>query len=422
MSHFTLFLVLAMALSVACKKTDDKSSPDAAFDVIDDPYGILADHIFKDTIKVCVFDDGAVMSESELASHKRSNGVALPVLLTTAQLKSDFPRALLAWVEPLRTLAGPTPLIKNVEIVEQGCTRSPVENLKLSQLTAVLTKITNDNAAAVYHPGNRAVGHIEFDRYYSGYSTILHELGHAFGLGDTYDSSGCKFGQPNSIMCGSKREFPELQSDDINGVKFVFCRFHKSRFSACEAILATSRPGPVPQIGTNGKPVIDLGLKVESFSQKYTEYQVLMPRKNGSSPSPAYGLVGPDKVITKAYLSLDPNLTTQVRAKHPEATVTSADKTLLGARIVSVVPEGIAAKSGAKIGSILTRLKSEPMEEFEIRDAATFNLLSSSIYDIAGLSFTVIEPESLGMTALYEGSWPTASLSIQNDQGKTQSR
>jgi hypothetical protein len=58
---------------------------------------------------------------------------------------------------------------------------------------------------------------------------MLHEMGHVFGLHDTYwkDHEGCLPGQPVSVLCGRSVPggvgFLELQSDDINGVQEIYC-------------------------------------------------------------------------------------------------------------------------------------------------------------------------------------------------------
>lgn len=58
---------------------------------------------------------------------------------------------------------------------------------------------------------------------------MLHEMGHVFGLHDTYwkDHEGCLPGQAPSVMCGRSVPggvgFTSLQTDDINGVREIYC-------------------------------------------------------------------------------------------------------------------------------------------------------------------------------------------------------
>lgn len=60
---------------------------------------------------------------------------------------------------------------------------------------------------------------------YKGYkkSTLLHEMGHVFGLADTYVEGTweCKRGEAASVMCNDK--YTVLQADDIAGVKNLYC-------------------------------------------------------------------------------------------------------------------------------------------------------------------------------------------------------
>jgi hypothetical protein len=58
------------------------------------------------------------------------------------------------------------------------------------------------------------------------YESLLHELGHSFGLADTYDEAtgGCKPGQPSAVMCDSN--FQSLQPDDILGAREAFRTVH----------------------------------------------------------------------------------------------------------------------------------------------------------------------------------------------------
>jgi hypothetical protein len=62
-----------------------------------------------------------------------------------------------------------------------------------------------------------------------GFQTVLHEFGHAFGLSDVYAEGGffCDIHHGNyapsstSVMCNAN--FNALQSDDVEGIKHVFC-------------------------------------------------------------------------------------------------------------------------------------------------------------------------------------------------------
>lgn len=74
-----------------------------------------------------------------------------------------------------------------------------------------------------------------------GYSlvTLVHEIGHAFALGDTYyDRTGVKDGQPVSVMSNygafyatdnslALKERLVLNEDDARGIKFIYSHIHK---------------------------------------------------------------------------------------------------------------------------------------------------------------------------------------------------
>lgn len=73
------------------------------------------------------------------------------------------------------------------------------------------------------------------DQYTGSYNVLLHEFGHAFALGDTYQngqSGDCQPGQPQAVMCNTS--FADLQKDDIAGITRIF----KSAYPY-------DKPGPV---------------------------------------------------------------------------------------------------------------------------------------------------------------------------------
>ncbi|MCX6124673.1 MAG: hypothetical protein NTV34_07980 [Proteobacteria bacterium] len=82
-------------------------------------------------------------------------------------------------------------------------------------------------AVGNYSPANTSMGsvprvNVASSGWYGSETVILHELGHAFGLLDTYNGRGgsCQSGQPSSVMCYAK--FKDLMQDDILGVQAVY--------------------------------------------------------------------------------------------------------------------------------------------------------------------------------------------------------
>jgi len=82
-----------------------------------------------------------------------------------------------------------------------------------------------DMTVIVYPGPGRAWAHGDVMDLYDGepqlYETVLHEMGHFFGLGDTYiEGGGCQPNQPPSVMCNAT--FNTLQPDDVSGARQAF--------------------------------------------------------------------------------------------------------------------------------------------------------------------------------------------------------
>lgn len=70
--------------------------------------------------------------------------------------------------------------------------------------------------------------------------TLLHELGHSFGLRDTYDGvGGCQPGEPDSLMCHLRSN---LTNDDIAGVTAMFCKVFPNNCTGSKAEDSHSTP------------------------------------------------------------------------------------------------------------------------------------------------------------------------------------
>lgn len=114
----------------------------------------------------------------------------------------------------------------------------PASNIVFTCSTPDLTidwssETTAGGACVVGTPGCRrphATGYRFIQLYRDNDNSMLrHELGHIFGLADTYvdgSGGGCQPGQPYSVMCNSA--WSTLQEDDMFGAQEVFCLAHPS--------------------------------------------------------------------------------------------------------------------------------------------------------------------------------------------------
>lgn len=129
----------------------------------------------------------------------------------------DAKRALLAWVAAAQE-ATTLPLTRRVEIETAGASGACVGRTHVS-----INLITDEGRAHAY-PLERPAIYV-FQNSTS--QTLLHEFGHAFGLGDTYVEGvwNCKPGQPIAVMCHS--QFDELQDDDRRGIQSITKRLYR---------------------------------------------------------------------------------------------------------------------------------------------------------------------------------------------------
>jgi hypothetical protein len=117
--------------------------------------------------------------------------------------------SVLKWLAPLRELSS-VPLADEVTFVAGGaCAGADAQINLYSQYFRAYTEIGSRPAIYVSRQDARG-GHV-----------IFHELGHAFGMGDTYGlpDSGS---QPDSVM--KTATFDELQDDDLQGIRYLYDR------------------------------------------------------------------------------------------------------------------------------------------------------------------------------------------------------
>lgn len=128
-----------------------------------------------------------------------------------------FEKGMNTWFEPVRRLPGGDELAHRVMIVEKD--------------EDIVLEVKTGTGRGYYKPG-AAFMKQRIEIYDSGsYETLLHEIGHAMGLGDTYVEGvwSCKPGQPDSVMCHA--DASDLRADDIRGIRFEYCK----RTKRCDA-------------------------------------------------------------------------------------------------------------------------------------------------------------------------------------------
>jgi hypothetical protein len=118
--------------------------------------------------------------------------------------------SVLKWIAPLRERSA-VPLADTVTFATAGaaCTSADAEVNLYAQNFRAYTQIGSRPAIFVSRQDARD-GHV-----------IFHELGHAFGMGDTYGlpDSGS---QPDSVMKTAR--FDTLQDDDLRGIRYLYDR------------------------------------------------------------------------------------------------------------------------------------------------------------------------------------------------------
>ena len=178
-------LILSSLLLAACGSQPDFSEVrEAQFLTIGDGYSGVIKYVKEPVIHACL----SGLSGSDISTRQK-----------------DITSVVMAWIAPLRELTS-LPLAESVDFVDNGCRISVSVNSSWPH-----TNIEDPPTVSVGYSG-----------YTGSYNTLLHEFGHAFGLGDTYltTSGHCKADQPQAVMCNTS--FSVLQEDDINGVRAVF--------------------------------------------------------------------------------------------------------------------------------------------------------------------------------------------------------
>ena len=350
-----LSLVL-VTFSTACKKEESTEST-TKYLHIDDPNGILYTKIFNSTLKVCLSnqtDEGDTIVPA--VEKDAMNLLAKPAAPTTDALKPTITKAVLAWVNQLKDIAGTTPLISQVEVITAGCTNNIGTNAAIADVSVFVVS-GQSGYSGLYHPTERPnTPYIQlFPK--SDNATVLHEFGHAFGLGDTYHENKCMFGQPESIMCNRIGTIVSLQQDDIAGIRNKFCSIYKDRFPTCATVLTQSEPGMQPTTKV-GKQNALSGIEVKDYKMTFYNYEY---KKMGTSDlgQTFYTTIG-------SYTSKSPDNLEKAKALQPTYTVERRDEEFAGAMIVSV-QSGSPGFGSLRMNQFITKI-----DEMPIKSAADF--------------------------------------------------
>ena len=210
---FEVIFLLAGSFPCNSCRTRQEVSSAPKYDLIDNR-GLMG-AVLEPTIRICV-----LMQEPASS--------AKPPINETQYLesrKADIKNAILAWIAPLHDFVQGAAVSPSIEFLgrDDGCKENPS---RLADALFVFEPETIDRPYVI--PEASFIKARIFNDH--SYETILHEIGHVFGLNDTYDENAaftCKWGQPRSVMCPVSGTPPSaLFPDDIAGIQMAFCSIH----------------------------------------------------------------------------------------------------------------------------------------------------------------------------------------------------
>jgi hypothetical protein len=175
--------VVALGLTACGEVPPSSSQP--LYRAADPAYAGLIKYVQEPVLKICYSDS--------------TNSTTRPDMVAKKVMK---------WIDALREVSD-KPLAGSVEIVAPDA--------------ECHGKVYVGGYSPAYtNMGTTPIVHINYSGWYGSSTVTLHELGHAFGLLDTYNGGGgsCQGNQPDSVMCWASYE--DLQEDDIAGIRAVW--------------------------------------------------------------------------------------------------------------------------------------------------------------------------------------------------------
>ncbi len=200
-----------------------------------------------------------------------------------AQVKRDVEQALRLWLQPLRDwpalAAAPKTFVDNFSFVREETSPHPDPNknryvftLSLGSDLDIIFYCRSGLRSFVSIASNQMRIHLYDEGVRYSQATLVHEVGHVFGLGDTYvdaavvdgkiaryNKSDC--GSPGTVGCqplsvmsdirwilaGNSR--PQLLADDIAGIRWIYRYIHGDGDKQCPRgyVAESSTDGCVPE-------------------------------------------------------------------------------------------------------------------------------------------------------------------------------
>ncbi len=198
-----LLSLLSISFLISCGTGKDTASS-VKFEpaTLDDH--MLINRVHNQRIEVCVGDYANLTANPQLR----------------AEVHQKIEQAIQGWLDPLRQGFPNTHFAKSIAF---ACSRRP--DLVASIGIDIYPPIANDTSRAYCTIGSYETPHCRI-RAHDPFGVYLHEIGHAFGMLDTYveGSWGPKEGQVVATMNESSLGY--LTDDDKAGIRFLFCQYN----------------------------------------------------------------------------------------------------------------------------------------------------------------------------------------------------